>query len=49
MLILGGLASSQVAEGPLARALARLAIVAALPGAAVMLVGIAVDGFATKG
>ena len=50
MLILGGLAGlSQVAEGPLARALARLAVVAALPGAGVMLAGIAIDGFATKG
>jgi hypothetical protein len=50
LLILGGLAGlSQVADGPLARALARLALVAALPGAGVMLAGIAIDGFATKG
>jgi hypothetical protein len=33
----------------LARPLARLSLVVALPGAAVMLVGIAIDGFATKG
>jgi hypothetical protein len=50
LLILGGLAGlSQVPDGALARALARLAVVAALPGAGVMLAGIAIDGFATKG
>ena len=49
VFILGGLFGlSQVADGPLARALARLSLVVALPGAAVMLVGIAIDGFATK-
>jgi hypothetical protein len=49
VLILGGLVGlSQVADGPLARALAHLSPVVALPGAAVMLVGIAIDGFATK-
>jgi hypothetical protein len=49
LLILGGLVGlSEVAEGPLARALARLSVAAALPGAAVMLVGVGVDGFATK-
>jgi hypothetical protein len=49
LLILGGLVGlSEVAEGPLARALARLSVAAALPGAAVMLVGIGIDGFATK-
>jgi hypothetical protein len=49
VLILGGLwGLSQVPDGPHARALARLSLVVALPGAAVMLVGIAIDGFATK-
>ena len=49
VLILGGLwGLSQLADGPFARALARLSLVVALPGAAVMLVGIAIDGFATK-
>jgi hypothetical protein len=50
VFILGGLFGlAQVADGPLARPLARLSLVVALPGAAVMLVGIAIDGFATKG
>jgi hypothetical protein len=50
VFILGGLSGlSQVADGPLARALARLSMVVAVPGATVMLVGIAIDGFATKG
>lgn len=49
VLILGGLVGlSQVANGPLSRALARLSVAVALPGAAVLLVGIAIDGFATK-
>jgi hypothetical protein len=49
VFILGGLPGlSRVAEGPLARALARLGVAVALPGAAVMLVGLAVDGFASK-
>ena len=49
LLILFGLVGlSQVAERPLAQALARLSLVAALPAAGVMLAGIAVDGFATK-
>jgi len=49
VFLLGGLLGlSQVADGPLARALARLSVVVALPGAAVMLVGLAIDGFATK-
>lgn len=50
VFLLGGLLGlSQVADGPLARALARLSLVLAVPGAALMLVGIAIDGFATKG
>jgi hypothetical protein len=49
VLILGGLVGlSQVADGPYSQALARLSVVVALPGAAVLLVGIAIDGFATK-
>ena len=49
VLILCGLVGlSSVADGPGSRALARLSLVVALPGAAVMLVGIAIDGFATK-
>jgi hypothetical protein len=49
MLILAGLwRLSQVTESALARAVARLSLVLALPTAAVMLVGIAIDGFATK-
>jgi hypothetical protein len=49
VFILGGLAGlSQVADGALARAVARLSLVVAVPGAAVMLVGVAIDGFATK-
>jgi hypothetical protein len=49
VLIVGGLLGlSGVADGPRSRALARLSLVVALPGAAVMLVGIAIDGFATK-
>jgi hypothetical protein len=49
VFLLGGLFGlSQVAEGPAARALARLSMIIALPGAAVMLVGLAIDGFATK-
>jgi hypothetical protein len=47
-ILVGLFGLSQVADGPLARALARLSLVVALPGAAVMLVGIAIDGFATK-
>lgn len=50
VLILCGLFGlAQVADGPLARAVARLGVVVAVPGAAVMLVGTAIDGFATKG
>ncbi|HEX8969082.1 MAG TPA: hypothetical protein VF937_14465 [Chloroflexota bacterium] len=50
VFLLGGLYGlSQVADGPLARALARLSLVVALPAAAIMLAGIAIDGFATKG
>jgi hypothetical protein len=49
VLILGGLVGlSQVADRPYSQALARLSVVVALPGAAVLLVGIAIDGFATK-
>ncbi len=49
LLILIGLwGLSQVADGPLAGALAQLSLVIARPSAAVMLVGIAIDGFATK-
>jgi hypothetical protein len=49
VLLVGGLLGlSQVADEPPARALARLGLVVALPGAAVMLVGTAIDGFATK-
>ena len=49
VLILCGLVGlSGVADGSGSRALARLSLVVALPGAAVMLVGIAIDGFATK-
>ena len=49
VLILGGLLGlTQVAEAPFARALARLSLVVALPGAALMIAGIAIDGFATK-
>jgi hypothetical protein len=50
IFLLGGLLGlSQVADGPAAQALARLSLVVAIPGAAVMLVGLAIDGFATKG
>lgn len=50
VFLLGGLLGlSQVADGPWARALARLSVVVALPGAAIMLAGLAIDGFATKG
>lgn len=49
VLLVGGLAGlSQIADAPLPRALARLSLVVALPGAAVMLVGMAIDGFAAK-
>ena len=49
VFILCGLAGlSGVADGSLSRAFARLGLVVALPGSAVMLVGIAIDGFATK-
>jgi hypothetical protein len=49
IFVLGGLAGlSGVADGSLSRAFARLGLVVALPGSAVMLVGIAIDGFATK-
>lgn len=49
LCILGGLHSlSQIARGPLARGLARLGVVIALPGASSMLVGLAVDGYAMK-
>ncbi len=49
LFILGGLHSlSQVAQGPLARGLARLGMVVALPGAGCMLVGLAVEGYAMK-
>lgn len=49
VLIVGGLFGfSEIAEAPLARAFAQLAVVMALPGAAVLIVGIAIDGFATK-
>jgi hypothetical protein len=47
--ILGALPGlSRVAHGSLARGLARLSVVVALPGAAIMLVCLAIDGFATK-
>jgi hypothetical protein len=50
LLILIGLwGLTQLASDPLAGAFARLSLVVAVPGAAVMLVGIAIDGFATKG
>jgi hypothetical protein len=39
---------TQAADGPFARALARLSLLVALPGAALMIAGIAIDGFATK-
>jgi hypothetical protein len=39
---------SQIAAGRVAGPVARLSLVIALPSAAVMLVGIAIDGFATK-
>ena len=49
LLILGGLHSlSQVAQGSLARGLARLGVLIAIPGAGIMLIGLAVDGFAMK-
>ena len=49
VFILGGLSGlSQVADRPWAQALARLSVFVALPGAAVMIVGLAIDGFATK-
>jgi hypothetical protein len=49
LLILGGLHSlSQVAQGPLARGLARLGVIIALPGAGSMLTGLAIDGYAMK-
>src|SRR5690242_6961518 len=49
VFILCGLAGlSGVVDGSLSRAFARLGLVVALPGSAVMLVGIAIDGFATK-
>jgi hypothetical protein len=49
VLILGGLLGlTQVPEGPFARALAQLSLLVALPGAALMIAGIAIDGFATK-
>jgi hypothetical protein len=50
VLILGGLLGlTRVPDGPFARALARLSLLVALPGAALMIAGIAIDGFATKG
>jgi hypothetical protein len=49
LCILGGLYGlSQVAQGPLARGLARLGMLIALPGAEAMLTGLAVDGYAMK-
>ncbi|MFN8512209.1 MAG: hypothetical protein U0232_17190 [Thermomicrobiales bacterium] len=49
LLILGGLYSlSQIAQGPLARGLAQLGLIAALPGAGSMLAGVAVEGYALK-
>jgi hypothetical protein len=49
VLVLGGLVGlSGVANGSRSRAFARLGLMMALPGSAVMLVGIAIDGFATK-
>ena len=48
LIVFGLVGLSQVAERPLAQALARLSLAAALPAAGVMLAGIAVDGFATK-
>lgn len=49
LLILGGLYSlSQIADGPLARWLARLGMIVALPGAGGMLAGVAVEGYALK-
>jgi hypothetical protein len=49
VFVLGGLIGlGQVPDRPLARALAGLGVAVALPGAAVMLAGLAVDSFATK-
>jgi hypothetical protein len=49
IFVLGGLVGlSGAADGSVSRAFARLGLVVALPGSAVMLVGIAIDGFATK-
>jgi hypothetical protein len=49
VFLLGGLLGlSQVADGPVAQGLARLSVIIAIPGAAVMLAGLAIDGFATK-
>lgn len=49
VLVLGGLAAlSQATHGPASKALRHLAMVIALPGGAVMIVGIAIDGFASK-
>jgi hypothetical protein len=47
-ILVGLVGLSGVADAPLSRAFARLSLVVALPGAAVMLVGIAIDGFASK-
>lgn len=50
VFVLGGLYGlSRVAHGPLARGLARLGMITAIPGASVMIAGIAIDGYATKG
>jgi hypothetical protein len=49
LFILGGLHSlSQVAHGTVARGLARLGVIIALPGAGSMLTGLAIDGYAMK-
>jgi hypothetical protein len=49
LFILGGLHSlSQVARGPVARGLARLGVLIAIPGAGIMLAGLAVDGYGMK-
>src|SRR5438105_9733514 len=48
LLLIGLLGVTQLADGPLAGALARLSLLIAVPGAALMLTGIAIDGFATK-
>ena len=47
-LLVGLFGMIEIAQGPTARALARMSLVVAVPGAALMLAGTAIDGFATK-